>query len=156
MPILIRNTSMEPCTLPYPFQGVMASGQRIIISQASRSEALTAAPSLATGFEVIDMPGYTGTNDDATYGLVSSIFPTAILSGLGGSEMIAIDGTSLGFYGATPVAQAATIAALGATPTLTGAATIDLTVLGTHLTSIRTELNAIRTVLIDLGLVAAS
>jgi hypothetical protein len=63
---------------------------------------------------------------------------------------------AIGFFGADPVAQAATIAALGATPTLTGASTIDLTVLGTHLTSIRTELNAIRTVLIDLGLVAAA
>ena len=156
MPILVRNTSMEPCTLPYPFKGVMASGQRIILSQASRAEALTAAPSFATGFEVIDMPGYTGSNDDASYGLVTAIFPTEILSGLGGSSMISIDGTSLSFYGATPVAQAATIAALAATPTLTGAATIDLTVLGTHLTSIRTELNAIRTVLIDLGLVAAA
>lgn len=156
MPIIIRNTSMEPCTLPFPLQGVMSSGQRIVISLYTRAEALAVCPSLATGFEVTDLPEtYSGSNDNATYGTIQSMY-LGTLKDSAGHTVLSTDTNALGFYGATPVTQAATIAALAATPTLTGAATIDLTVLGTHLTSIRTELNAIRTALINIGIVASS
>lgn len=67
----IYNPSVEIATLPYPLVGALKGGQRIILSQ-SPSTLASASPSLASTFRVRDIGSWSGSVDDASYGLASS------------------------------------------------------------------------------------
>ena len=67
----IYNPSVEIATLPYPLVGALKGGQRIILSQ-SPSTLASASPSLASAFRVRDIGSWSGSVDDASYGLASS------------------------------------------------------------------------------------
>jgi hypothetical protein len=69
----IYNPSVEIATLPYPLTGALKGGQRIVLSQ-SVSTLTSASPSLSGPFRVRDIGSYTGSVDDASYGLAFSKF----------------------------------------------------------------------------------
>lgn len=77
MAVLVRNPSVEICALPYPLQGILRGGQRIVLS-ASLASLVALCPSLDDGaLELQDLgASYAGSNDDATFGPVSASAPT--------------------------------------------------------------------------------
>ena len=67
----IYNPSVEIATLPYPLVAALKGGQRIILSQ-SPSTLASASPSLASAFRVRDIGSWSGSVDDAAYGLAAA------------------------------------------------------------------------------------
>ena len=77
MAVLITNPSVEICALPYPLQGILRGGQRIVLSQ-TLAALVALCPSLDDGaLTLVDLgASYTGSNDDATFGPVSASAPS--------------------------------------------------------------------------------
>jgi hypothetical protein len=67
----VYNPSVEIASLPYPLTGALKGGQRIILSY-SPSDLATASPSLASAFRVRDIGSWSGSVDDASYGLAAA------------------------------------------------------------------------------------
>lgn len=68
MAVEIRNASVEPLTMPSPFQGVLAGGQSIVLSYTP-AQVVGACPSIYRGFQVRDLgSGYAGATDMEAYG----------------------------------------------------------------------------------------
>lgn len=71
MAVEIKNPSVEITSLPYPLQGVLKGGQACVLSTAYAT-LIAACPSLTAAFLVKDLgSGYSGPNQDTTYGLVA-------------------------------------------------------------------------------------
>lgn len=66
---LIRNPSVEICAMPYPFTGMLAGGQTIILP-VTVSQVLTLSPSMAGALVLTDLPNYTGPDDSTNFGPV--------------------------------------------------------------------------------------
>jgi len=77
MAVLISNPSVEICALPYPLQGILRGGQRIILSN-TLAALVALCPSLDDGALTITDLGseYAGPNDNASFGPVSAAAPT--------------------------------------------------------------------------------
>ena len=77
MAVLITNPSVEICALPYPLQGILRGGQRIVLSN-TLAALVAMCPSLDDGaLTLVDLgSSYAGSNDDATFGPVSAAAPT--------------------------------------------------------------------------------
>lgn len=64
----IRNTSVDPLTLPSPLRGVLRGGQAIVLS-SPRATLLALIPSLSPSFLVVDLgSSYPGLTDDEDFG----------------------------------------------------------------------------------------
>lgn len=71
MAVKIKNPSVEITSLPYPLQGVLKGGQSCVLSTAFAT-LIAACPSLTAAFLVEDLgSGYSGPNDNSTFGLVA-------------------------------------------------------------------------------------
>ena len=77
MAVLITNPSVEICALPYPLQGILRGGQRIVLSN-TLAALVAMCPSLDDGaLTLVDLgSSYAGSNDDATFGPVSASAPS--------------------------------------------------------------------------------
>lgn len=72
MAVLIKNTSVELCALPFPLKGLLKGGQDVILS-CTYSALIAACPSI-TSFHVEDLgDSYAGTTDAGTYDLVAAL-----------------------------------------------------------------------------------
>lgn len=64
----IRNTGVDPLTLPSPLRGVLRGGQAIVLSTLTAT-LLAMVPSLVPSFLVLDLgASYAGSTDDSSYG----------------------------------------------------------------------------------------
>lgn len=71
MAVLIKNTSVELCALPFPLKGLLKGGQDVILS-CTYAALLAACPSI-TNLHVEDLgDSYAGSTDAGTYDLVTN------------------------------------------------------------------------------------
>lgn len=71
---MIRNPSVEICSLPSPFQGVLKGGQSIIVG-LSKSDVIAAASGMGDAFILTDLPDYAGDLDSAFVGGWKQLVP---------------------------------------------------------------------------------
>lgn len=83
MATLIQNTSIEPLSLPYPFSGILAGLQSVVVS-ATPATVLAAlgGVTVPAGVKITDLTtGYTGPVQDSTY--AQNLIEQSTIGGVG-------------------------------------------------------------------------
>lgn len=80
MPTLVTNPSVEPTTLPFPYQGVLKGKQSVLFAAAPSVVIANLRGVVASAALVItEVPNSTGPFDDATYGVVALSLSTPVV-----------------------------------------------------------------------------